>query len=163
MACHSSVVPNWRSTPRSFLPSVVTVSHATCVQITMARHWPRLVDGSSEPILNLGVKDERAWWSWPPKSVGVGGSPRFGESTRQGQGQVGTSCFGWAGKPGLAAPLGFSPSVCECLRVSSVLAGPPPCWFRRSRALHFSRHHRLPPLALGVLRGSCLRLSFSRP
>ena len=107
-----SVVPNWRSTPRSCRPSEQMGCLAVSAQTWMARHLLRPVVASSALILNLMATDElgwcRGWWAL------VGRSPCVREPISKGQGQVCAACLGWSGPSGLATPLGHSFGMREC-------------------------------------------------
>ena len=107
MVCHCSVVRNWQLTPRSCPRFEVMGCLADSAQTRMARHLLRPVDARSAPSPSWLVTDELAEWS---------SRPHVHEPISEGQGQVCAACLGWAGPPGLAPPLGFSPGVCECPR-----------------------------------------------
>ena len=118
-SCKSQLVSK-NIPPRSFLPPVETASHAPCVRLTMARHWSRLADGSSEPIQSSGVKDELVWWSWPPRSVDVGQRKPAPSSANSPRPRPDQCLVFWQGGPArLGSTVGRS--LCPCLTAAPLL------------------------------------------
>ena len=83
----------------------------------MARHLLRPADESSAPTLNWLATNELAWWSSPPRSVGVGQARTFVSQLAKAKARCVPRVLAGGCPPGLAPPLSPTKTKHLCLLV----------------------------------------------